>query len=481
MNSSKPNSLHSYEYDLLVIGSGPSGQRAALQAAKIGKKVAIIEQYEHLGGACVHLGTVPSKSFRESVYRFCMSSQGILGGEKNTNIKSAVLPSMSRLLERKNRAVIGESQVIFEQISHNYIKILHGKAHFIDEHTLSIQHSLETPFLVTAQVIIIATGAHPVPPANIQIDGKRVLDSNTILTLERLPKRMVVLGAGIIGCEYASMFSLAGTQVTLVDRRHEILTAVDREIVAQLLERFQQDKVQVELSCEAKQVVAPSDPAQPVLVTLSNGKIIESDVVLLAQARKGNTSSLALSSVGIQPDERGLIKVDSNFRANGKNIYAVGDVVGAPALASTSFEQGRIATAHAFQIKLGGILPNFELPSLYPYGIYTIPEISMIGQTEEEVKQSGVEYVVGKAHYREMARGQIVGDRWGLLKMVVSKKDLKILGVHIIGDSAADLIHIGQSVMILNGDLRYFIQSVFNYPTLAEGYKTAAFHAINQL
>jgi len=328
------------------------------------------------------------------------------------------------------------------------------------------------------------------------VDGKIIHDSNTILGLKKTPKSIVVLGAGIIGCEYASIFSTAGTQVYLIDKRPEILASVDREIVAHLVERFTFQQMKLVLACEATKIEkvmghGRTRAGKPIgaRVHLSNGKKITTEVVLVAQGRAGNTGDLNLAAVGLKTDERGLIQVNAHFQSTVPYIYAVGDVIGAPALASTGMEQGRIACCHAFDIKSssGGAKVGREtakahaMPALYPYGIYTIPEISMIGKTEGELVAAKADFVVGRARYKELARGQIVGDRWGLLKLLVDRKTLKILGVHIIGDNAADLIHIGQAVMAFDGDVNYFISSVFNYPTLAEAYKTAAFHAVNQI
>jgi NAD(P) transhydrogenase len=471
-------------FDLIVIGSGPSGQRAALQGAKAGKKVAIVEDLPQMGGGAVHLGTLPSKSFRESVYRFSLGSRGTLGREKEHHIgvtKKPQLPQMSRLLRRRDRVVSDESKVILDQLKRNGIQMFHGHARLVTANDVEVT-STKGKETLTASFICIAVGARPVAPAHLAIDGKIVHDSNTILNLKKVPKSMVVLGAGIIGCEYASMFSIAGTQVHLVDRRHEILASVDREIVAQLVERFGHEEMEILLGCEAEKIERKTGASsRAARVHLSNGRKISADIVLVAQGRFGNTDALGLEEVGVHRDDRGLIKVDKHYRTNIPNIYAVGDVVGPPALASTSFEQGRIACCHAFHLKEGEGYPDYSMPAFFPYGIYTIPEISMIGQTEEELVSLKADFVAGRGRYRELARGQIVGDRWGLLKLLVDRKTLKLLGVHIIGDNAADLIHIGQAVMTFGGDVNYFIHTVFNYPTLAEAYKTAAFHAVNQI
>lgn len=467
------DSDHRHDFDLIVIGSGPGGQRAAVQGAKAGKRVAIVEEYSEVGGGCVHFGTLPSKSFRESVYRWSLGSRGTLGHEKehSTAIRSKELPDMVRLLKRKDRVVSGETQVIHDQLKRNGVTLYQGHARITSPHEVEVTGKKQRE-KISGSFIVIAVGARPVSPAHLGMDGKIVHDSNSILDLKKIPKTMVVLGAGIIGCEYASMFSMAGSKVYLVDRRHEILASVDREIVNHLVERFVAGGMEIILEVEAQKIDKDADGCK---LHLSNGRKISADAVLVAQGRFGNTDGLGLEEVGIDRDERGLVKVDKHFRTTVPNIYAVGDVVGSPALASTSMEQGRLASAHAFG------LDTSDMPLLFPYGIYTIPEISMVGPTEEELLSRKVPFVVGRARYRELARGQIVGDSWGLLKLLVDKKTLKLLGVHIVGDAATDLIHIGQAVMAFDGDANYFIRSVFNYPTLAEAYKTAAFHAVNQI
>ncbi|MDR3608720.1 MAG: Si-specific NAD(P)(+) transhydrogenase [Oligoflexia bacterium] len=464
-------------FDLIVIGSGPAGQRAALQGAKIGKTVAIIEELPALGGGCVHFGTLPSKSFRESVYRWSLGSRGTLGNEsehsQKVSKKIGELPDMQRLLRRRNRVVSEEAKIVYDQLKRNHVSIYHGHAKLLSPTEVEIQSKKGIEKL-SAKVVIIAVGARPVAPEHLEVDGERVHDSNTILNQKELPKTMVVLGAGIIGAEYASMFSMAGTKVYLVDRRNEILASVDREIVNHLVDRFEAQGVEIVLECEASKIEYKADKSG-LKVHLSNQKNLEVDMVLVALGRVGNSSTLGLDAVGVESDERGLIRVDQHFQTSIRGVYAVGDVVGQPALASTSMEQGRIACSHAFDLK------RVTMPRFFPYGIYTIPEISMIGDTEESLIAQKKAYVVGRASYRELARGQIVGDRWGLLKLLVEPQTQKLLGVHIVGDNAAELIHIGQAVMTLGGGLSYFVENVFNYPTLAEAYKTAALHAENQL
>jgi len=474
------------KYDLIVIGSGPAGQKAALQSAKLGKRVLVVEDYTAVGGGSVHFGTLPSKSFRESVYRWSLGSKGTLGQEVESHFKfnknplkwKKTLPDMLRLIQRRDRVVSVESQVIFDQFRRNQVSLCHGHARILKSNQVEVLNKKGNS-TYEADFIMIATGSSPVAPAHIQVDSKRIHDCNTILTLKEVPKKLIVLGAGIIGCEYASMFSIAGSKVHLVDKRNEILANVDREIANHLLQRFQQQGMGIHLENEAVEVSVKR--GTQVEVVLSSGEKIKADALLIALGRFGNINDLGLEKVGIKVLDRGLIEVDEHFRTSVSNIYAIGDVIGFPALASTSMEQGRIAACHAFRQNTSqGDLPP-KMPTNYPMGIYTIPEISTIGITEEQARKQGFPFVIGRAPYREVARGQIVGDRWGLLKILVHKQSLKLLGVHIVGDSAADLIHIAQTVMHFEGNVHYFIENVFNYPTLAEAYKTAAFSAINQI
>ncbi len=465
------------QFDLIVIGSGPAGQKAALQAAKAGKKVALIVGDLGLGGGCVHNGTLPSKSLRESVYRYSLGSRGMLGQEMDPwekPEKKLVLPDMKRLLNRRDRVVSIEMQVIMDQLTRNNVMIVPGMAKFVNPKELEVSDHGKRR-IIRGGKIIIAVGSRPISPSHLKSDGKKIFDSNTIFDIEKTPKTLVVLGGGIIGCEYASMFSMAGTHVHLIDKRHEILASVDREVVNHLMDRFHFHGMEIILETEAKKLKKEKNSIE---VQLSSARKIKCDAVLVGLGRVGNVEKLALSNIDLAPNNRGLIDVNENYETKIPGIYAVGDVIGFPALASTSMEQGRLACCHAFGIRSE---TSAQFSSLYPYGIYTIPEISMIGPTEEQLIEKNVDFVAGRAHYREIARGQIVGDRWGLLKLLVDKKTYKILGVHIIGDSAAEIIHIGQAVMAHGADVRYFIQNVFNYPTLAEAYKTAAFHAVNQL
>jgi NAD(P) transhydrogenase len=446
------------KFDLVIIGSGPGGQRAAFQAAKAGKSVAIVER-DAMGGGCLHWGTLPSKSFRESVYRWSI-------GSRRSH------PDIKKLFERKNRVIKNEVRIIEDQLVRNNIEVIYGDAVFAGDHRIDVTTKKGLVHL-QCEKAVIATGARPVSPDFAEVDGERVLDSNTILLLSGLPKSMVVLGGGIIGCEYASMLVNLGVQVTLIDKRAEILANVDREIVCHMVDQLASKGMRLVLERNTK-AVHTHDTG--VIVRLLDGEIIEAEACFIALGRQGNTEALGLDTVGLTADGRGLLKVDQDFKTSVDWIYAVGDVIGFPALASTSMEQGRIAVCHAFDLK-----EAIGKMSLYPIGIYTIPEISTVGKSEEELVAEGIPYVAGRVKYKELARGQIVNDEWGFLKMLVHRDTQEILGVHIIGDSAADLIHIGQAVMILGGRLSYFIENVFNYPTFAEAYKSAGFNAMNQL
>ncbi len=445
------------KFDLVVIGSGPGGQRAAVQAAKSGKKVALIERYPKMGGGCVHWGTLPSKSLRESVYRWSLGSKGILGkadqGSFVCDLTAQELPDMQRLMRRKERVIDNESKIVESQLVRNKVTVYAGEARFKGDHELEVLHEDGSISTLRTDFAVIAVGARPVTPHYCKVDGTHVFDSNTVLHLKRTPKSMIVLGAGIIGCEYASIFQAAGTRVTLVDKRQEILSSVDREVVFHLVDRFLSLGMEIELEADTQQVELLKSGVK---IHLKSGKILEAETCLVAMGRQGNTDGLQLDKVGLTADARGQLKVVQNYQTEVPWIYAVGDVIGFPALASTSMEQGRIAVCDAFGLKEQ--LGKFDL---YPYGIYTIPEISTLGASEEELIEKKIPFVTGRARYKEIARGMIVGDEWGMLKMLVHRDTQKILGLHIIGDSAADLIHIGQAVMQLNGDLAVFYWKCF--------------------
>lgn len=470
------------EFDLIVIGSGPGGQKAALQAAKAGKKVALIEKNPDLGGNCVHSGTLPSKSFRESIYRWSMRASGTLGKEVNFQAEDAEsddssvrFPDMQRLLRRTNRVIAVESEISQTQLKRNGVKLIVGHARFISANEIEVENGANKR-RVKSNRVIIAVGSRPRNVDHLPIDGKYIFDSDNLLCLDRVPKSLAVLGGGVIACEYASMFMMACSKVFLIDRHDEILPFVDKKTADHLLERFEYYGMEMLYQAEAKSALIDQN-SKTVHLELSDGSSLEVEAVLVSFGRVGNTNDLGLDKIGITP-KNGLIEVDKQFQTQVKGVYAVGDVIGFPALASTSMEQGRIACCNALELTSN---TSTEMNPLYPYGIYTIPEVSMVGKTEQELVKAKVDFITGEGHYREVARGQIIGDRWGLLRLHVDRSTRKLLGVHIAGDNAADLIHIGQAVMMFDGTVDYFIRTVFNYPTLAEAYKVAAYNAINQL
>lgn len=460
---------HPYDYDLLVIGCGPAGQRAAIQSAKIRKKTGIIDEREFVGGVCVNSGTIPSKSFKEAVLFLSGYRQRSVYGagyRVKTNIE------MSDLNYRCHRIMQTEIEVIKNQLTRNQVTVLGGHAKFIDPHTIELTSNQEA-HKVTADKIVIATGARPHRPSNISFNGKTIFDSDDILTMDELPRTMTVIGGGVIGTEYASMFAALGVAVTIVDARKRLLGFIDEEIIENLQYQLRGIGVTLRLGEEVSEVIE-KDGGQ-VITRLKSGKVIVSDVALFSAGRHSATANLGLEAIGIQPGERGKLIVDQNFQTNVPNIYAAGDVIGFPALASTSGAQGRLAACHAFGIE--GAQSNVPLP----YGIYSIPEISMVGMNEEEATNASIPYEVGVARYREIARGLILGDENGMLKILFHRETKQVLGVHIIGESATELIHIGQSVMALEGGLKYLLDAVFNYPTLAECYKVAAYDGYNKI
>lgn len=458
-----------YEYDLLVLGCGPAGQRAAVQAAKIRKKVAIVDKREVVGGVCVNTGTIPSKSFKEAVLFLSGYRQRNIYGA-GYRVKSEI--EMSDLTFRCNRIMQTEIEVIGAQLARNHIDVLHGHARFVDPHTVQIE-SAEGVNKITAENILIAVGAEPYRPSSIEFNGKTIFDSDDILNLTRLPRDLVVVGGGVIGTEYASMFAALGVHVTIVDARKRLLGFVDEEIIECLQYNMRSMGVTLRLGEEVKNC-KQRDNGQ-VVTELKSGKVIVSDCVLYSAGRQSATADIGLDAIGVKPDERGRVVVNERFQTEIPHIYAAGDVIGFPALASTSGAQGRLVSCHAFGIST----EIMEVP--LPYGIYSIPEISYVGSTEDELTSKGVPYETGVARYREIARGHILGDENGMLKILFHRETHHVLGVHIIGESATELVHIGQSVIALRGGLEYLRDAVFNYPTLAECYKVAALDGYNKL
>jgi NAD(P) transhydrogenase len=463
-----------YDYDLLVIGSGPAGQRAAIQAAKLNKRVAMAERKAVVGGVCINTGTIPSKTLREAVLYLSGYRERSLYGASYT-VKQNI--TMEDLLFRTDHVVRNEADVTRHQILRNHIELFAADACFLDPHTVRLS-SVESHAQrdVTAANVVVATGTMVARDEHIPFDGRRVFISDDILSLQRLPRTMAVVGAGVIGLEYASLFAALGVRVTLIDKRHQMLSFVDAEIMDALAYHLRQNRVTLRLGEEVGAIEPVEDEhGERVKLHLDSGKQIIAETALYSIGRTGATESLNLAAAGLETDERGRLAVNEHYQTAVPHIYAGGDVIGFPSLASVSMEQGRLAACHAFGH------PATSVPALFPYGIYAIPEISMVGRTEEELTEQGVPYEVGKAQYKEIARGQILGDNTGLLKLIFHMDTHVLLGVHIIGEGASELIHIGQAVLAFGGTVDYFVNTVFNYPTLAECYKTAAFDGINRL
>ncbi len=458
-----------FDYDLIVIGSGPAGQRAAVQAAKIRKKVAIVDAREVVGGVCVNSGTIPSKSFKEAVTFLSGYRQRNMYGA-SYRVKSSI--SMSDLTFRCHRIMQTEIDVIRAQLTRNRVEILVGHAKFIDPHTIQITSSQGMIFKRAAK-FVVAVGAKPYRPSNVEFNRETIFDSDDILQMKELPRHLVVVGGGVIGTEYGSMFAALGVHVTIVDARKRLLGFVDEEIIECLQYQMRSMGVTLRLGEEVESC-KPRDDGQ-VVTRLKSGKIIVSDCVLYSAGRQSSTEDLGLDCVGITPAERGKISVNEHYQTSVPHIYAAGDVIGFPALASTSGLQGRLASCDAFGIKE----ERLDVP--LPYGIYSIPEISYVGLNEQELTEKQVPYDTGIARYREIARGHILGDEQGMLKILFHRETRELLGVHIIGEYATELVHIGQSVIALKGKLDYLKDAVFNYPTLAECYKVAAYDGYNKL
>lgn len=461
----------SYDYDLLVIGGGPAGQRAAVQAAKLRKKVAVVDKREVVGGVCVHTGTIPSKSFKEAVVFLSGYRQRSMYGA-GYRVKSEI--EMSDLTFRCNRIMQIEIDVIHHQLRRNNIDLLAGHARFLDDNTVEITSS-EGIIRKSAEKLLISVGAKPRRIPGIPFDGEHIFDSDDILTMGKLPRDLTVIGGGVIGTEYASMFAALGVNVTIVDARKRLLGFVDEEIIECLQYQLRTLGVTLRLGEEVESCETRPESHQTV-TRLKSGKVIVAESVLFSAGRVSATDDLGLENVGIEPDDRGRISVNDYYQTNVPHIYAAGDVIGFPALASTSSAQGRLVSVHAFQIEDESICPN-----QVPYGIYSIPEISYVGKNEDELTNEGVPYETGIARYKEIARGHIMGDENGMLKLLIHRETQKILGVHIIGEYATELVHIGQAAMALEGTLSYFRDTVFNYPTLAECYKVAAYDGYNKI
>jgi NAD(P) transhydrogenase len=460
----------SQDYELVVIGSGPAGQKAAIQAAKLRRRVALVERRREVGGGCVNVGTVPSKTIREAVlYLTGLNQRAIYG--RSYRLKDEI--DISDLAARTRYVVDRERDVIRDQLLRNHVAVIEGEARFVDPHTIAVADAAGGERQVQAERVVIATGSQPSHEPGIAFNAETILDSDdVVLRLGRIPGTLVVIGAGVIGIEFASMFAVLGTKVTVVDGRHGLLDFCDEEVTEAL--RYHLRDVGVTFRF-GEVVTGVIEGESGTLTTLSSGKQIAAEAVFYSAGRVGATDSLDLAKAGLEADERGRIAVGERYRTAVDHIWAAGDVIGFPSLAATSAEQGRIASADAFGLEV------HTMPDMLPFGIYSIPEISYVGKNEAELTDAAVPYEVGRAHYRELARGQIIGDAHGMVKLLVSPEDRTLLGVHAFGAGATEVVHIGQAVMGLGGTIDYLVDSVFNYPTLAEAYKVAALDAVNKL
>ncbi len=455
-------------YDIVVVGTGPAGHDAAIQAAKAGRRVVAVDRNRDVGGQAVLRGTIPSKSLREAVNYLAGVGQRAFYGRSYRPLPTV---TMTDLLSRTLHVVRAETDVVRDTLLRNRVELVHGTAHFSDPHNLTVRGDEDRE--LRADKIVLAVGSRPARPAGVPLDHPRVTDSDGILHLQEIPETLTVVGAGVVGCEYASIFATLGVPVTLIDGRSILLDFVETELVDALKYHMRDWGVTLRLGHNVAQIEF-DERDRPVAV-LDNGTRIVSDTLIYSIGRQGATAALNLAAAGLEADKRGRLQVDAHYRTAVEHIYAVGDVIGHPALAATSAEQGRLAARHAFGLPIEG------LAELLPIGIYTLPEIAMVGKTEAELVQEGRAYESGRARYRETARGNIIGDDHGVLKLLFDPSDRRILGVHIFGTQAAELIHIGQMVIGLGGTLDFIANSVFNYPTFAECYKLAALNGLNKL
>ncbi len=459
-----------YEYELVCIGSGPAGQRAAIQAAKLGKSVAVIEKQRCIGGVCIETGTIPSKTFREAVRRYYSRP----GFDQGPHYQARQRPTLEQLLSHVDRVVQQETEVVQDALARNDIKVIRGRGRFTGPHTIEID-GLEGRREIRAANVLVAVGTRPAEPRGATADGEVVITSDQLLGLKKLPQKVAVVGAGVIGIEYASMFAALGVHVNVIDKRPRPLEFLDHEIVDELIHQMRKQDVTFRCGDGVDSIEIIEDGQNEGLIELESGKHIVADVILFSVGRTGATDTLNLGAAGLEADERGRLVVDDHFRTSAGHIYAAGDVIGYPALAATSSEQGRLAACHMFGADAKPMADHF------PIGIYAIPEISMVGETEESLTRKKIPYEIGIARYREISRGQILGDDSGFFKMIFNRDDGKLLGTHCIGSGATELVHVGQAVIGLGGGLDYFMDTVFNYPTLAECYKVAAFNAANKI
>jgi NAD(P) transhydrogenase len=457
-------------YDMVVIGSGPSGRRAAIQSAKLGKTVMVIDKGSRLGGVSVHTGTIPSKTLRETVLNLSgWRERGFYG--RGYRVKQDI--SIGDLIQRLHKTLDHEVEVLQHQFMRNGVRHMRAMAKFVAADRLQLTNENGDITEVGFSCAMISVGTRPYRPHSVPFDNKHVFDSDEMLSLEQLPRTLTVIGGGVIGVEYATIFSALDVPVTLIESRNTILDFVDRDIVDDFLHQMRDRGMAVRLGSSVKEIAVQNGSVE---ITLADGRTVRSQIALYAAGRSGNVGSLGLDTVGIEVDSRGRIKANpETFQTTVPNIYAAGDVIGFPSLASTAMEQGRVAACHAFGVNLP------PPPETFPYGIYSVPEISTVGQSEEQVRSSGIPYEVGVARFRETSRGHIMGVDSGFLKLVFSIESRRLLGAHIVGEGATELIHIGQAVINLGGTVDFFVNNTFNYPTLAEAYKIAGLDAWNRM
>jgi len=461
-------------FDLAVIGTGPAGQKAAIQGAKLGKKVVIIEMKDVVGGVATNTGTIPSKALREAVLHLTGASKRGLFGE-SYRVKHKI--TIADLIQVSQQVIRKEWDVIFSAFQRNSVELIWGRAHFIDAHTLQIDRKKDVE-RITADVVVIAIGTRPARPESVPFEDNTIFTSDELLNLDKLPKSMIVVGGGVIGSEYACIIANLGINVTLVEGRDRVIGFLDNEITEAFQYHMRQNGITLRLGEKVDRIESlHSDTSRKpqAQAILESGKKLRAETILYAVGRQGMCGLLGLENIDLKYDDRERLPVDENFRTKLPHIYAAGDVVGFPALASTAMEQGRLAVCYAMGVKVN------SMPDLFPFGVYAVPEISMVGKTEQELTRMGIPYEAGIAQYKELARGQLLGDETGMLKLLIHQTNRKILGVHVIGTGATEMIHIGQAVMALGGTIDYFLDSVFNFPTLAEAYKVAALNGLNKL
>lgn len=461
------------QYDIIVVGTGPAGQKAAIQSAKLRKSVAVVESAGYVGGAQVNTGTIPSKALREAVLHLTGRSMRSFYGE-NYRVKRNI--SFQDLTAVSGLVIQNEREIIRDAFDRNQVDVFHGHASFEDANTLKVQREFDYEKL-KAKYIILATGTRPARPPTIPFDGKHIFTSDDILTLNHLPRNLIVVGGGVIGTEYACIMATLGVRVTLVEGRGSLLRFMDREISEALTYHMRKSGITIRTSemVEKIEVIDDEEHGSLAQATLESGKTLRAEALLYCIGRQGTCSELGLDKVPLSYDKRERLSVNENYQTEVPHVYAAGDVIGFPALASTAMEQGRQAACHAFGE------PFDAMPDLLPFGIYAVPEMSMVGKTEQQLTEEGIPFESGKAQYAELARGQLLGDDIGMLKLLIHQEDRRLLGVHAIGTDATEIIHIGQAVMAFNGKVDFFVNNVFNWPTLAEAYKVAALNGVNKL